>query len=282
MINAGTRLLGLIGDPVSQSVSPAMHNAALQALGLDYAYLAFRVGAASLAAAVGGLRALDAAGFNVTIPHKASILPLLDELEPQASAIGAVNTVINRGGRLRGYNTDAAGFLAALKQHGVEPADKTIVLIGAGGVARAIAFALVSHGADLIVLARRLPAAEELGQHLGTEAGHIKALELNRMNLKKFLEEADLLVNATSVGMTPDADRTPVPGDLLRPGLKVFDAVYHPQRTRLLCEAEAAGAATISGLPMLVAQAALSFELWTGQKAPLELMARAGQEALAR
>ena len=282
MISAHTRLLGLIGDPVGQSVSPAMHNAALQALGLDCVYLAFRVTAPSLIQAVGGLRALDAGGFNVTIPHKVKILPLLDELAPEAAAIGAVNTIVNRDGRLVGYNTDAGGFRAALRKYDVDPAGMTAVLIGAGGAARAIAFALVSQKASLTILARRPEAALDLVLRLKAGAGQVEARELTRANLEAALGRGDLVINATSVGMTPDSDRTPVPGDLLRAGMTVFDAVYHPQQTRLLREAETAGAAVIGGLEMLVAQAALSFELWTGQKAPLEIMARAGQEALER
>ena len=273
-ITGKTRVYGLIGDPVGHSMSPAMHNAAFEKLGLDYVYLPFRVSPEALGAAVDGLRALNVRGFNVTIPHKVKIIPLLDGLDPSAEKTGAVNTIVNNGGELRGYNTDAGGFLRALRDGGAEPAGNIIVL-GAGGASRAVCHILAEHGASLTILNRlqELDWAEALAEHIADDLRvSIRVMELNDHNLGTALEGADILINATSVGMSPDSEATPVPQGLLRPGLTVFDIVYNPRQTRLLREAGAAGARTIAGVDMLAWQGALAFEKWTGQPAPLDLM----------
>jgi shikimate dehydrogenase len=283
MISASTRLCGVIGDPVSHSLSPAMHNAAIAKLSLDYVYLGFHVKPAGLKQAVEGMRALGIAGLNVTIPHKVAVMPFLDEIDPAARDIGAVNTIVNTGGRLKGYNTDAGGFLQSVTAAGFEPQGKQVVLIGAGGAARAIGFSLIQAGANLTILNRKedFELAVKLADGLNrTAGGHVSALELNPANLKKTLATAGLLVNATSVGMQPGSDATPVPADLLRPGLAVFDAVYAPLETRLLREARERGCTTISGLEMLVRQGGLSFELWTGRKTPLDIMREAALSSL--
>ena len=263
MITSNTTICGLIGDPVAHSLSPAMHNAAFASLGLDYIYLPFRVRKEDLAKAIDGIRAFNMRGVNITIPHKVAVIPLLDEFEPLAEKIGAVNTIVNDKGRLKGYNTDAAGFIKALAQNCVQPQGSKAVIIGAGGAARAIAFTLAEKNAGLIILNRRqefnwaVELAASLSRFSSAEA---KALELNDENLKAAIETADILVNATSVGMSPDIGRTPVPAGLLKPGLVVFDVVYNPVETKLLADAEAAGAKTISGIDMLVWQGALAFE----------------------
>jgi len=283
MISAGTRVCGLIGDPVEHSVSPAMHNAALSHLELDYIYLPFRVGEKSLARAIGGVRALGIRGLNVTIPHKVDVIPLLDELDPLAERIGAVNTIVNDNGILKGYNTDAGGFLRALLQKGVELGGKKVVVLGAGGASRAVCFALAGNGAELVILNRQqeMDWAVRLAASISRLCGReVKPLELNESNLKIELGDADLLVNATSVGMSPDASQTPVDRKLLKPGLVVFDVVYNPIKTRLLSEAEEVGARTISGIDMLIWQGALAFEMWTGLKPPVEIMKTAAVEAL--
>ena len=275
MISAKTRICGLIGDPVEHSVSPVMHNAAFSSLGLDYIYLPFRVEKGQLARAIDGVRALNIRGLNVTIPHKVTVIPFLDELETLAERIGAVNTIVNDNGHLKGYNTDASGFVKALLERGIEPRGKKIVILGAGGASRAISFTLAERDADLAILNRQLEMdwAVELASSISRFLGKdVKALELNEQNLSAVLENADILVNATSVGMSPNSDETPVPAKLLKAGLVVFDIVYNPIKTRLLTEAEVAGAETIDGLDMLVWQGALAFEMWTVVKAPVGIM----------
>ena len=268
-----TRLCGVIGDPIEHTMSPAMHNAAFTQMGLDYIYVSFQVKEEELDKAIDGMRALNIRGLNVTLPHKVAIIPLLDELDPLAEKIGAVNTISNDDGVLKGYNTDASGFLQALLERGIEPEEKKVVMLGAGGASRAVSFSLVERGAHLVILNRRLERAEELAGRLSTTLNkEVKALELVADNLAQVLGEADILVNATSVGMSPDINKTPVPSSLLKPGLVVVDIVYNPIRTRLLREAEAVGAKTIGGVDMFVWQGALAFEIWTGAKAPVELM----------
>jgi shikimate dehydrogenase len=283
MINAGTKLCGVIGDPVRHTLSPAMHNAAIAELGIDYAYMAFHVKTSSLNAAIEGIRALGMRGLNVTIPHKVAAVQFLDELDPLARDIGAVNTIVNDEGKLTGYNTDAAGFLQSLDGAGFEPKGKKVVLLGAGGAARAMGFALAQAGSEITILNRKptLSQAALLSANLERISGSkVTALELNAANLKTVLIEADLLVNATSAGMEPAVDETPVPAELLKPGLTVFDVVYTPYETRLLREAAARGCRVISGLEMLVRQAALALELWTGMKAPLGVMREAAISAM--
>ena len=283
MISGKTKIYGLIGNPVEHSISPAMHNAAFGKMGLDCAYTPFRVEKESLAAAINAVKALNMGGLNVTIPHKVAVIPFLDELEPLAQKIGAVNTIINDDGNLKGYNTDAGGFLNALLQKGVEPRAKKAVVIGAGGASRAISFTLMEMGAEIVILNRR----QEIGWAVELAAAisdsfkkEVKALELNNDNLTAALDSADILVNATSVGMSPDANQSPVPSMLLKAQLVVFDAVYNPLKTRLLAEAESSGALTVSGIDMLVWQGALAFELWTGVKAPIDIMKASVLKAL--
>jgi len=269
------RICGIIGDPIAHSMSPAMHNAAFDKLGLNYLFVPFRVKKEELGKAIAGVRALNIRGLNVTIPHKVAVIPFLDKLDPLAQRIGAVNTIVNDDGVLTGYNTDATGFLQTLLERGGEPRGKNMVILGAGGASRAISFILAERGAHLVILNRLLELdwAEELASRISQVfKKEVKALELNEKNLAKVLAKADILVNATSVGMSPNIDETPVSPDLLRPSLTVFDIVYNPIKTRLLREAESAGAETISGVDMLVWQGALGFELWTGAKAPVKLM----------
>ncbi len=272
-ISGKTRCCGIIGDPVEHTMSPAMHNAAFNKLGLDYVYLPFLVKPEELGRAIQGMRALNIRGLNVTIPHKAAVIQFLDELDGLAARIGAVNTIVNDSGVLRGYNTDAAGFLQALLEKGIDPKGKNVVILGAGGASRAISFILAGKGAKLTILNRTPSKAVECARVISrifpTQA---RALELNTENLAKIVRKADMLVNTTSIGMSPDANETLVASALIRPGLVVFDIVYNPVKTRLLGEAEKAGAATISGLEMLLWQGALAFEKWTGLKAPVELM----------
>ena len=283
IISGGTRLCGVIGNPVEHTMSPAMHNAAFAQMGLDYVYVPFKVKKVGLSRAIDGMRGLNIRGLSVTIPHKVAVIPLLDKLDPLAEKIGAVNTITNDDGVLTGSNTDAGGFLQALLARGIEPKGKKIVILGAGGASRAISFILAERGAHLVILNRLLELdwAEELAGRLSSFfTREVKALELVEENLSGVLPAADILVNTTSVGMSSNINETPVPAKLLRPGLVVFDIVYNPIKTRLLKEAEAAGAETVSGVDMFVWQGALAFEKWTGQKAPLDLMKREVIKAL--
>jgi len=274
-VSGKTKVCGIIGDPIEHTASPLMHNAAFVKMGMDYCYVPFRVRKEDLDKAIAGMRALNIRGLNVTLPHKVAVIQFLDELDPLAEKIGAVNTIVNEDGVLKGYNTDATGFLQALLAREIKPEEKNIVILGAGGAARAISFILAERGAHLVILNRQLELdwAKELAQRISrTFRKEVKALELNEKNLATVLEKTDILVNATSVGMSPDIDETPVPARLLKPDLVVFDIVYNPIKTRLLREAEAAGASTISGIDMLVWQGASSVEIWTGLKEPIELM----------
>ena len=276
-ITGSTTVCGVIGDPIEHTLSPAMHNAAFRELGLDFVYLPFHVHPRGLEAAIGGMRGLNIRGLNVTIPHKLSVIPLLDDVDPAASRIGAVNTIVNYKGKLTGYNTDAPGFIHALHQEVADLKGRQVLVIGAGGAARAVAFALAGEGAELTILNRQeeFDWAEELAATIHNAFGlKVTAALLEHLNLAPALAQASVLVNATSLGMAPNDDLSPVPADLLRPGLIVFDVVYNPLETRLLREAKAAGGRAISGLEMLVWQGALAFQMFTGYPAPVELMRR--------
>ncbi|MBA7478031.1 Shikimate dehydrogenase (NADP(+)) [subsurface metagenome] len=272
-ISGKTKICGIIGDPIEHTMSPVMHNAAFKNKGVDYVYLAFRVKKEELSKAIEGMRALNIRGLNVTIPHKVAVIPFLDELDHLADKIGAINTIVNNDGVLKGYNTDATGFLQALRERGIEPKGKSVVILGAGGASRAISFILAEKGSSLVILNRTWNKAkictDRISEIFQREA---TALKLNRENLAAALSKADILVNATSVGMSPNIDETPVTSDLLRPNLVVYDIVNNPIKTRLQREAEVVGATVISGLDMLVWQGALAFEKWTGLKAPIRVM----------
>lgn len=253
-----------------------MQNAAFAAAGLNFVYLAFPVPAAAVSGAVAGLRGLGIRGANITIPHKTAVMPFLDRIDDQARRIGAVNVILNDGGRLTGCNTDAPGFLAALKCSGFEPSGKKAVVIGAGGAARAVVFALRGAGASVAIVNRTRETAASLAADTGAAA-----LPMTDAGFSEALAGASLVVNATSIGLSPDIEATPLPAKFLRQGLVVFDIVYRPQQTRLLRDAEAAGCQTIGGLEMLVEQGALAFELWAGQPAPRDVMSGAAAGALA-
>jgi shikimate dehydrogenase len=280
-ISGKTKLVGVMGDPVEHSVSPAMHNAAFKTSELDFAYVPFNVKKADLARAVDAVKALNIRGLNVTIPHKVDIIPLLDKIDPLAQEIGAVNVIVNSDGKITGFNTDAEGFLHVLLEHGIEPDGKNVVILGAGGAARAIAFTLAARGANLIILNRTASRAAACASDVAKATNaSIEALTLERKNLADAMERAHLLVNTTSVGMYPKGDETLVTANMIRPHFVVADIVYNPYKTRLLVEAEKAGARTINGLEMLIWQGALAFEKWTGKKAPLNVMRKEATRAL--
>lgn len=269
-------MCGIIGDPVGHSMSPFMHNAAFAHLAVDFVYVPFRVGADCLGDAIAGIRALGLRGCNVTVPHKEAVIPLLDEVAPLGRTIGAVNTITNDGGVLVGDNTDAPGFLRALEQRNVDPSGKKVLILGAGGAARAIAVALAERRSELTICNRTLPRARRLAEFVSSLLSTpVRVVAFGSEEMAQELRHANVVVNATSLGMAPLNTETPVPGGLLRPDMVVVDIVYNPPRTRLLREAEARGARAIGGVDMLVWQGALAFKTWTGLEAPVTVMRQA-------
>jgi shikimate dehydrogenase len=253
-----------------------MHNAAFEASKLDCVFLAFKVKSAEVGNAMNGMRALGIQGLNVTMPHKNAVISFLDEVDQTAKFLNAVNTIKNTNGKLYGFNTDGVGALAALRENGVEPKGKKVLLLGAGGAARAIAFALAKEADELSILNRTLKSAAELADLLKQEFNaNVIAYALSPLAVKANLADADLLINATSVGMKPSARQTLVTPEWLKPDLAVMDIVYDPIETKLARDAKAAGAKVVSGVEMLIYQGAASFEIWTGCKAPVEVMRKA-------
>ena len=274
-ITAQTQLCGLLGNPIDHSLSPAIHNAAFQELGLNFVYLAFPV--EDLESAMAGIRALGhIRGFSVTIPHKVSIVPLLDSIETTARHIGSVNTIIKDRGLLVGTNTDASGALQALQQGGVNLSGKRIVMLGTGGAARAIAFGLCVEGniEHLTLLGIDDRERESLAADLRAKTGAtVTDNQLHTSStLGPALANAHLLIHCTPIGMHPKVEHSCVPKELLHPGLTVMDIVYNPLNTKLLQDAQAAGCHTIQGIDMFLHQAVGQFELWTGETAPIETM----------
>ena len=273
-INAHTQFCGLIGNPVEHSLSPAIHNAAFQKLELNFVYLAFRVEA--IGDAIKGLRSLgNFRGASVTIPHKVSAVSFLDSLEPTARHIGAINTIVAEGGILKGYNTDAIGALRALRESDVALKGRQVVMLGSGGAARAIAFALGAEtGIDrLTILGIDEQERTVLVRDLRLKVGMaVQESLLDESMLRKVLPDTHVLIHCTPTGMSPKVQQTSVPAALLHSGLTVMDIVYNPRDTQLLKDAKAAGCRVIPGLEMFLHQAAAQFELWTNQAAPADVM----------
>lgn len=271
----------LFGDPVEGSLSPPMFNAAFRKLGMDSIYIAVKVPPRLLAAAVEIVKSLEVRGFNVTIPHKISIMKYLDSLDRSAEDVEAANTVVNKNGKLVGYNTDGAGALMALQEKVGKVNGKKVVVLGAGGAARAIVHSLISAGAEVTVANRTQKNAEALATIVEKKTGKkVSVIPLDKKILKESIANADILINATSVGMRPNVNKTLVTARMLHPDLLVNDIVYKPLKTRLLKEAELAGAKTLDGLGMLINQAALAFKLWTGKDPPIEVMREAAEKSL--
>ncbi len=269
----------MIGWPIEHSLSPAMHNAALREMGLDWVYLAFAVPPESVGEAVGAVRGLSLVGLNVTIPHKQAVTEHLDAVDETAEALGAVNTIVWDQDRLIGYNTDGPGFLRSLEEkgHGVE--GKRVALIGAGGAARSVAYAVARAGAGALrVLNRTAQRADEVAQ-LAAERGGLSDIEaggLTGRRAEAAVREADVVVDCTPVGMFPQVDEGPViPEEWLRRGQVVVDLTYNPLQTTLLRAAAARGARTVDGAGMLVHQGAISLEHWSGRRPPVATMRRA-------
>jgi len=278
-----TQVVGVIGWPIEHSVSPPMHNAAFRALGLDWCYVPLPVAPNALADAVRGLRALGLRGINVTVPHKQRLLELVDEISPAARAIGAVNTVVVRDGVLFGHNTDAAGFIRALREAGMEPEGRRVLVLGAGGAARAVVYALAGLAEEVTILNRTPDRAERLAADLMALGGRarLRAGPLTVERVRSAAPDVELVVNTTSVGMWPRTDATPWPEAVPFPvGAWAYDLVYNPRETLFLRRARAAGCLGADGLMMLVHQGAEAFTMWTGVEAPVDVMFRACVRAL--
>jgi shikimate dehydrogenase len=282
-ITGKTRVCGVIGDPIEHTLSPVMHNAAFKELNLDIVFLAFKVKQAEVGNAVNGMRALNILGLNVTMPHKKAVIDHLDKLDQNAKFLNAVNTIRNKNGNLLGFNTDGVGALKALKENGVPSRGRKVLLLGAGGAARAIAYTLTKEADELVILNRTVKQAEGLAKLLSkVHKKQVTGGALSPSLIKQHLQDSDILINATSVGMKPNANQSPVPPELLRANLAVMDIVYNPVETKLARDAKAAGAKVISGVEMLIFQGAASFEIWTGRKAPVEVMRKAALNHLAK
>lgn len=275
-----TLLLGVMGDPIGHSKSPAMHNIALEASGIPGMYVPLHVKPEQLTEAVAGTKALGFSGFNVTIPHKVEMLKLMDELDESAVCCGAVNTVVIQNGKLKGYNTDGIGYVRSLKEElNSELSGKHITILGAGGAARGVVYALLrEQPASVTVINRTVDKAEQLAtefsnDNLQVQSGSYEALD-------KVLSQTDILINTTSIGMSPNSDETPLEQSRIPEGIIVSDLIYNPLETRFLREAKSRGCTVVGGLGMFVYQGAYAYEYWTGQPAPVSVMRSALLEAM--
>ncbi len=273
-ITTSTQLCAVIGNPVAHSLSPAIHNAGFKHLGLNFVYLAF--GVEDVQAAVSGMRALkNFRGLSVTIPHKVAILDYLDEIKEVDKQIGSINTVVNDNGKLIGFGSDGPGARQALSENGIEIEGKPMLMLGSGGAARAIVFDLAHHArpSSLAILGVIEDELKALGRDLKEKTGiNVTAELLSDEMLKKRVQQAELVIHATPIGMHPKEDKSLVPKALMHDDLAIMDVVYNPYKTKLLQDAESKGLKTVSGMSMFVNQALFQFEAWTGKPAPKDVM----------
>lgn len=275
VVDVNTKLVGLLGNPLGHSFSPAMHNKAFDRLGLNYFYLPIEVAADDLADVVRGISKMNFAGYNVTIPHKIQIMALLDHVDDLAKNIGAVNVVRLENGRSTGYNTDGEGFVRSLETEArISMAGKQCFIIGCGGAARAIAMTLAFKGAEKISICNRTEQkARDLVAEINANVRPCgETVRMEASEIRAGLEQAEVLINTTSIGMHPDEERLPIAEELIPEGMIVSDIVYNPVKTKLLQVAAKKGCKTVSGLGMLVYQGAEAFKLWTGAQPPVEEM----------
>lgn len=279
-----TAKLGIIGYPIGHSISPVFQQAALIHCGIDATYQAWEVPPGGVGDFIRGLREPNTLGINVTVPHKEAVIPHLDEVDDWATAAGAVNTIVNRGGRLTGHNTDGQGFLRALREVcGFLPRGRRVLVLGAGGAARGVVLALIREGVGQLTIANRtLSRAQRLCGLAEDRGVNGQAVSLAGDALPAAAATADLIVNCTTMGMShgPDEKGTPLSWQQIPPTALVNDLVYNPAQTPLLREAARAGAPVLGGIHMLVYQGAASFEMWTGQKAPVAVMLEAATLAM--
>lgn len=277
--STGPLLLGVMGDPIAHSKSPVMHEAALHAVSVPGSYVPLHVKSDRLAQAVEGIRALGFRGVNVTVPHKVNVMDLVDELDEGARLIGAVNTIVNNNGVLTGYNTDGIGYVRSLKEEAVpDLKGKTILVLGAGGAARGIIYALLQESPAQIIVANRTP---DKSRQLAAEwsgLGHLTGC--GNEDIAAAVKDVDVLINTTSVGMHPAVSDIPMNPEWIPEGIVVSDLIYNPLKTELLRQAEIKGCRTHSGLGMFIYQGAYAFEYWTGLKAPVDRMREAVLESL--
>ncbi|MCG7847983.1 MAG: shikimate dehydrogenase [ANME-2 cluster archaeon] len=271
-------LYAVFGDPVGHSLSPVMHNAAFAALGMDCEYHKFRVTKDDLKEAIHGAKAMGFGGLNLTIPLKEKALRLV-EPDPLAEAVGAVNTIEFRGNSIIGHNTDGVGAVNSLKLSGIVISHSNVLLMGAGGAARAVAYQLASKGARVTIANRTPKRAVELAANVSS-VGRVEGTGLE--DLASLVEQSHIIINTTSVGMHPDIDQTLVTEDMMHAGQVVFDLVYNPLQTKLLKEAKKAGAITVDGIKMLVLQGVESFRIWTNAEPPVDIMERAVRDVLGK
>lgn len=278
-IKGSTNIVGLIGHPVEHSFSPPMHNAAFDALNMDYAYVAFDVNPNDLKSAIEGAESLNIKGFNVTIPHKVDVMQYLDDLDEVARLIGAVNTIDFKN--LKGYNTDGIGAVKAIEEV-TSIKNKNVIVAGAGGASRAISFYIAKYGAEsLTILNRNEAKAESLASDV-SDSGLIGEVASDSINaIGNYMESADVLIDTTPLGMHPNINDEPiVKADMMDEDLVVFDAVYNPNETVLIKEAIKANAKPVYGIKMLLYQGAESFKIWTGKTAPVDVMEKALRNTL--
>ena len=270
-IKSDKTICGIIGNPLGHTLSPAMHNAAFFELKLDFEYLIFEITDSEIKTTFDSLKAKNFRGLNVTHPFKIKVMDYLDELDSLAKEIGAVNVIVNDNGKIIGYNTDSFGAVSALRSNGVDVdfGRKKVLILGAGGAARAVAVPLVKMGNELIIANRTYQRGKELATMLG-KFGVSKAVKIQ--NIHEEIEDVEILINATSVGMKGGPGGSPIPGHLLRDGLTVFDLVYTPKNTQLLTDSKESGARIIYGYEMFIYQGVKSFELWTNESAPVDVM----------
>ena len=277
--------LGIIGFPIGHSISPVFQQTALDRLGMDAVYQAWEVKPEDVGAFLQGIRSPDVLGINVTVPHKETVIPFLDQVDDWAAAAGAVNTIVNREGLLTGHNTDGTGFLRALREAGgFDPRGRRVLVLGAGGAARGVVLALIREGVGRLTIANRtVERARQLSRIAQDNGLEAHAIALKGSDLVAASASAELIVNCTSMGMShgPDQTGTPLSANLLSSTTLVNDLVYNPTETPLLREAVRAGASTLGGIHMLVYQGAASFEMWTGRDAPVETMLEAAIRAMA-
>ncbi len=278
-IKGSTNIVGLIGHPVEHSFSPPMHNAAFDALNMDYAYVAFDVNPNDLKSAIEGAESLNIKGFNVTIPHKVDVMQYLDELDEVARLIGAVNTIDFKN--LKGYNTDGIGAVKAIEEV-TSIKNKNVIVAGAGGASRAISFYIAKYGAEsLTILNRNEVKVESLASDV-SDSGLIGEVAYDSINaIGNYMEGADVLIDTTPLGMHPNISDEPiVKADMMDEDLVVFDAVYNPNETVLIKEVIKANAKPVYGIKMLLYQGAESFKIWTGKTAPIDVMEKALRNTL--
>jgi shikimate dehydrogenase len=280
-ISGKTKLCGVIGDPIEHSLSPTIQNSAFNHLDLDFVFLAFNVKPEDLEAAIQGLKALGIRGLNVTMPHKTNVVGCLDELDSTVKFLDSANTIVNKESKLFGFNTDGVGAIQALQENGVDIASSNVLLLGAGGAGRSIALSIAEQARGLVILNRDYEKARRLELDLEKKfPKNIISTSLSAVSIKKYLKKSDVLINATNVGMKPNQNQSIVDPRFLTSNLTVMDIVYNPVETKLLIAAKEAGARAINGIDMLIHQGAVSFELWTGKKAPIEVMKQAALKKL--